>query len=69
MTRYRFGANAGGAFLPNGDLWMARWVTMPNGELKALVTVGGFRDMPEGRRKVILDRYFVDPPKGAVRGR
>jgi hypothetical protein len=63
VRRWRFGNNAGGAFLPNGDLWVAHWVTTPGGASKILVTTVGFRDLPEGRRKVIVGRKIVDPPK------
>jgi hypothetical protein len=59
---WKIGSNAGGAFLPNGDLWIAHWVTSPKGEQLIRVTVCGFRDTPEGRQKVILDRRLTDPP-------
>jgi hypothetical protein len=58
---WKLGNVAGQGFV-DGDLWVARWVTTPKGKMQILMTVAGFRDMPEGRRKVILDRKVVDPP-------
>lgn len=62
MARWKIGKNAGGAFRKNGDLWVSHWVKNPKGELQILVTECGFRDTPDGRRKVILDRWIVDSP-------
>jgi hypothetical protein len=60
---WKVGNNAGGAITKNGDLWVANHVTTPKGEPKILVTYYGFRDTPEGRIQVVLDRRIVDPPK------
>lgn len=59
--RWKLGNNAGGAFLPNGDLWTARHVTAPDGRAMILVVTAGFRDTDRGREKVILDRKIVHP--------
>jgi hypothetical protein len=59
---WKVGNNAGGAFRPDGDLWTATWVTTPKGRPMILMMVVGFRDTPEGRRKVIVDRWVEEPP-------
>lgn len=62
MKGWKIGANAGSAFRKNGDLWVSHWVRTPKGETLILITECGFRDTPEGRKKVILDRRLVVPP-------
>lgn len=73
-TRWKVGNGAGGGFVKQdqdiegypakaGDLWVAKHVTSPKGEALILITVCGFRDTPDGRRKVILDRLIVPGPQ------
>ena len=67
--RWRLGNCAGQHFPEGGDLTFHRWVTTPTGQLQILTTVCGFRDTPDGRKKVILDRYIQDPPAGSIAGK
>lgn len=60
--KWKRGNSAGGAFTRDGDLWVSTHVTSPKGEAKVLIEYCGFRDTPEGRQKVILDRRIEDLP-------
>ena len=65
--RWEIGNCAGHHFPEGGDLTVHYWVTTPRGRTRILTVVCGFRDTPDGRRKVILDRYLQDPPLGSIR--
>lgn len=61
--------NAGGAFTKSGDLWVAHWIRSPKGKLLVKVTTVGFRDLPEGRRKVVLDCKVQKPTIEQIHGK